>query len=239
MNIEMQTYSFSYYIPRSLVYLCRCFDTLGKSDDYGLIRKTWHIGIFDGVELFPEHPEFYAKFTLYNRKMCYTYGDLLEVHILTLDNMRLATEEDTASGLVKWTKIFKASTWTELKELGRQNPGDRSIEEVTEAMQKVNADVNMRTIMEARKKYQETHTTIVNAYERAVREKDLVMKEKNRLAAEKSRLTEEKNLLAEEKNQLAEEKNQLAAENEHQKAQLSEKDAEIAALKAQIAASRK
>ena len=167
MNIEMQTYRDAYYVPRSLIYLCRSFDRLGTSEDYGRLRRTFHVGIMDGINLFPEHPEFLSEFIFYNRKKCYTYSDLMKIQILSLDQTDLATQEDLSSGLVLWAKLFKLRKWSELEELSREMPDDPVVQEVIRTMNEVNADIKKRSLFEAQRKYREVNTTYRNALARA------------------------------------------------------------------------
>ena len=45
----------------------------------------------------------------------YIYNDKLELRVLELRHIDLATEADRARGLVRWASLFKATTWKEIK----------------------------------------------------------------------------------------------------------------------------
>ena len=40
LNIELQVYPDKYWIPRSILYLCRAYDNIGSGDNYSLIKPT-------------------------------------------------------------------------------------------------------------------------------------------------------------------------------------------------------
>jgi NurA-like 5'-3' nuclease len=42
--------------------------------------------------------------------------------VIDLSKIELATDEDKAYGIDQWAKLFKASTWEELKTMATQNP---------------------------------------------------------------------------------------------------------------------
>ena len=255
INIEMQTYHDSYYIPRSLVYLSRCFDKLGKSENYSELRKTYHVGILSGVDLFPEHPELYSRFIFFNPEKCYTYSDLLEIHILTLDHLDLATEDDFASGLVTWSKLFLCKDWKELDLLRNENPDDPIISEVIQTMYDVNADTKQRSLFEAQQKYRELQATLENALAhteadlnntseklnetlKALEEKiqllkqsDKALKEKDALLVQSDKALREKDALLVQNDKALQEKDALLQEANDL---LLKKEAEITKLKAQL-----
>ena len=57
INIEMQVLRQGFWQDRSLLYLCRAFDSLEKGDAYTEAKPAYHIGILDFTP-FLEHPFF-------------------------------------------------------------------------------------------------------------------------------------------------------------------------------------
>jgi septal ring factor EnvC (AmiA/AmiB activator) len=49
------------------------------------------------------------------------YSDKFALSVVDLSKIELATEEDKAYGIDQWAKLFKATTWEELKTMATQN----------------------------------------------------------------------------------------------------------------------
>ena len=149
LDIELQLYRCKYWEHRSLLYLCRSFDSIGISEDYYLLKPTSLIAIMDDP-LFPEYPEFYSKYQFLNIRNYQPYSTMLSLNVLYLNCTDLATDEDKANNLVYWAKLFQATTWDELKKLSTLNP---DFEEVAAIMYKSNIQSQERTLFEAHQKY--------------------------------------------------------------------------------------
>ena len=172
LNIELQIRRDKEWIKRSLLYLCRAFDNIkGEDKGYERLKPTTHIGILDH-DLFPEHPEFYAKYLLTNVSNGNIYTSIFGMNVLSLNRIGLATEEDRNNKLDYWAKLFRAETWEELKILAERS---EAMSEVAEAMYRVSAEQHNQSILRARRKYEEIHATIVNARDRAEAERDAVV----------------------------------------------------------------
>ncbi len=122
INLEMQIGNKHNWPERSLSYMCRTFDDLNKGDDYLLAKPVIHIGFLD-FELFPDHPEFYATYKFLNVKNYNIFSDKLTLSVVNLNRTDLATTEDKAFGIDHWAKLFKSTTWEEIKMLATKNPG--------------------------------------------------------------------------------------------------------------------
>ncbi|MBD5451985.1 MAG: Rpn family recombination-promoting nuclease/putative transposase [Lachnospiraceae bacterium] len=83
INLEMQVLKQSFWIDRSLSYLCDIFNNLEKGNDYSQIKPAYHIGIVDFTP-FPDYPEFYATNKLMNVKKHYIYNDNFTLNVLDL-----------------------------------------------------------------------------------------------------------------------------------------------------------
>ena len=120
INLEMQVEDQKNWVPRSLTYLSREFDQLKHGDDYTLVKPVYHVG-FLNFTLFEDHPEFHATYRLQNIRDGYTYTDKFSLHVLELNHINLATDEDMYYKTDKWASLFKATTWEEIKMLAQEN----------------------------------------------------------------------------------------------------------------------
>jgi len=93
INLEMQVVNQANWPDRSLVYLCRNFDSLTRGQDYAEIKPVVHIGILD-FTLFPNSPELFACYMMMNTKTHKIYSDKLALHVLDLNHTKFATDED-------------------------------------------------------------------------------------------------------------------------------------------------
>ena len=177
INFEMQlniSRKDSWWINRSLLYLCRTFDNIERGEDYTLLMPAAQISIIDH-DLFPdESPEFYAQYLMTNRKTGSYYTSNFKLNVLYLNHIDLATQADIDNHLVEWAIAFQASTWEDLKALAVHTP---EFKEVAEMVFDVDADVSARTYAEAHEKYLHdlaTHKKIayMDGYEKGVAEKE-------------------------------------------------------------------
>lgn len=103
------------------------------------------------ISRFPAHPEFYATSKMINVKKHYIYNDNFTLHVLDLNQIHLATDEDKAYGIDHWAKLFKAKTWEDLKMLATDNNTDTDMLEATcETIFRLNQDDAIRYWCEAR-----------------------------------------------------------------------------------------
>ena len=179
INVELQTYPYKWWVERSLLYLCRSYDSLSSGEDYSLLKPTTHISIMTHT-LFPECPEFYAKHLMMNVKNHHPYSLNFSLNVLDLNSIELATDEDKANKLDMWAKLFKAVTWDDLKALAAM-----SIEakEAVESMYKANSDYMEKYLAEAHEKFVLDKLTLENALKKAntaLAEKDKEIEELKR-----------------------------------------------------------
>ena len=123
---------------------------------------TIHIGILD-FTLFPEYPEFYARYAMKNIKNDNIYSDKLMLNVLDLNQTHLATEEDIQSGLAYWARLFKTETWEDLQMLASEY---RDFEDIPDTMQKALEDKKIRLQCEARERYERDRTSLYNCGKR-------------------------------------------------------------------------
>lgn len=120
INLEMQIEDEGNWGDRSVYYLARKMSSLVTGENYNALKPMIQIGILDFN--YPEdNQEFYQRYVLMNRKTHRIYSDKMQLNVLSLSQIENATEEDRKSGLYKWAKIFKATTWEELKALAENS----------------------------------------------------------------------------------------------------------------------
>ncbi|MDE7176183.1 MAG: Rpn family recombination-promoting nuclease/putative transposase [Lachnospiraceae bacterium] len=164
INLEMQVTNSLNWRDRSVMYLCRSFDQLNHGQDYGNAKPAVHIGLLD-YTLFIDQPEFYASYKLINLKTHQTYSDGLTLNVLDLTRIDLATEEDKKYHIHEWAKLFKATTWEEIKMLASTN---EYLQEAAETIFRMSADDLIRKQCREREEYYQD----LRNYERAIAEKD-------------------------------------------------------------------
>jgi predicted transposase/invertase (TIGR01784 family) len=216
INLEMQLTNLGNWIDRSLDYLCRSYDNLLKGQDYDETMEAIHIG-FLNFTLFDGKPEFYATYKMMNVKNSNIYSDKFTLGVVDLSKIEMATEEDKAYGIDKWAKLFKATTWEELKSMAAQNA---IFDNVAQSMFMFSCDANVMEQcrrVEDHKKFMAYQDKKIKSLEASNIEKD-------------STIANMGSQLADMDNQLADMGSQLADMGNH----ISELEAQIAALKAEL-----
>ena len=139
INLEMQVINYNNWPMRSLSYLCRKFDSIARGEDYNTAQSVYQIGFLD-FTLFEEHPEFFSKYQIRNAKDNYLYTDKFNLFVVELNHTDMAKDEDKLYDIDTWAKLFKATTWEEIKMITEKNP---SMNSATEAiyMSTANADI--------------------------------------------------------------------------------------------------
>ena len=156
MNIELQMYCENEWLPRSVLYLCRAYDSIGRGDDYTLLKPTTLYCITDKNLVKNADPEFYAKYQLLNVKTHKKYTDMIGVNVLQLNQTKIATPEDIDNNLVYWANLFKATTWEDFKALAKDDP---AIEEVGTMIFELNYDNQAKELLEGQRRYREQMAT--------------------------------------------------------------------------------
>ena len=210
IDLEMQVINEKNWTERSLSYLCRNFDSLKKGVQYTVVQTVYQIGILN-FTLFENNPEFYARYQFLNVRNHSVYSDKIQLAVLDLTQIHLATKEDRDHKIDYWARLFKATTWKELNMLAEQYP---IIKDATETVFQLTQDEIVRRQCEAREEY----------YHRM----DEIQK---LLDFQAEKLAEKEALITETNEKLAEKEALITETNE----KLAEKDARIAELEAQLA----
>lgn len=211
IHLELQVLQQDYCTNRSLCYLCRNFGKLNSGENYNQLKPLIQIDILD-FDLYENSKEFYSVYHLANDNTHRIYSGNLALHVLELNKGEYATEEDKSYGIDYWAKLFKATTWEELKALA-QNYSD--LQSTVEVIYRVNADDYARAEMEAREDFLRQQRTV-----------------QNEMAQKDVTIAEQAGTIAEQADTIAEQANTIA----EQEKKLDEKDSKIERLLAEIAA---
>ncbi len=197
INLEMQVTGRVIWSNRSVSYLCRSFDMLNHGQDYAEVKPVIHIGFLD-YTLFNDCPEFYATYKLLNVKNHHVYSDNLTLSVVDLSHIELATDEDKKYHIDYWSKLFKATTWEEIKMLAFK---DKYINEAAKTIFRLSAKDQIRKRCRDREEYY----LDLRAYEREVAENKKIIEKNKKTIAENNRIIEENNkIIAEKDAKLAE-----------------------------------
>jgi len=186
IDLEMQVKNEHNWPERSLIYTCRTFSSLNKGEAYADVKSVIHIG-FLNFELFPDNPEFYSIFQLLNAKNYKKYSDKFTISVINLNRTDLATDEDKAYNIDYWARLFKATTWEEIRMLAEKNEG---IREAGETMFRYVYDDYESALCEMREEYRRRARTeeIFRERERAQFEAEM-QQAKLKLNATRAELT--------------------------------------------------
>lgn len=201
INLEMQVMNQMNWSERSLAYLCRLFAGLYKGQDYDAALPVIHIGFLD-FHLFPEHPEFFGMYKLMNVKDHFLYSDKLTLGVVDLKHIELATEEDKAFQIDYWAKLFKATTWEEIKMIAEKN---EYMAEATQALYEYNSDYVIRQKCEAREDYERYQRTLhkkLNDAEEKIQAQETLLQEQAITLSEQAKEIERLKLLLQQQNNL-------------------------------------
>ncbi len=146
VNLEMQVINYNNWPLRSLAYLCRKFDSVQRGEDYSTIKPVYQIGFLD-FTLFKDHPEFFATYQLRNAKDGHVYTDKFNLLVVELSHTNLATDNDKKYGIDTWARLFKATTWEEIKMITSEHP---SMNSTAESIYISNSDEQIRELCRRR-----------------------------------------------------------------------------------------
>ena len=197
INLEMQMENQLNWQDRSLSYLCRSFDQLYRGQEYTETKPAIHIG-FLNFSPFQDSPEFYATYKLLNVKNHHIYSDKFILSVVDLTHIELATVEDKANQIDYWARLFKASSWEEVRMISKNN---NYLSEASQALYELNADEITRQKCRAREEYYRTQ----NTYKKLISDLQEELEEIQQTIAKKDNVIAEKdNAIAEKDNAIAE-----------------------------------
>lgn len=221
IHLELQVLHQDYWTERSLCYLCREFGTINAGDTYDQVKHLIQIDILD-FDLYEGTQEFYSTYHLANDKTGRIFSDKLCLHVLELNKDEYATEEDKAYNIDYWARLFKATTWEELKMLAKEQ---ETLQSTIETIYRVNADDYVRAELEAREDELRVQRTLDNEMKRRL----------EKLAEQQQTIAEQQNKIAVQQNKIDVQQNTIVAQQntiDTQQNTIAELQAEIAQLKA-------
>lgn len=201
IDIEMQVHNLYDWPERSISYLSRVYDNLTHGSKYSGVKTAMHIGILD-FTLFPENPALYSCNKIMDEKTYHIYSDKFALNVLDLSKVELATDEDRRWKLDYWARLFKATTWEEIKMIASD---DEYLKEASNTLYTLNADF----IVRERCRNREEYYNLITGFENTIKEKDTELKEKNIELKEKENEIRQKNI---ELKQLREQIEQMKAD---------------------------
>lgn len=130
-----------------------------------------------------------------NEKTHRIYSDKFRLSVLDLNQIELATEEDKQYKIDYWARLFKSTTWEEIKMLAKS---DEYLQEAAACVYELTQDEEIRQRCEAREDYYRRtagkERKLKEAQEEVKREKkraDQATERAEREAEEKRKLSEE------------------------------------------------
>ena len=230
--LEMQVVNLGNWPERSLTYLCRMFDQLKSGEDYRSVKKTLHIGILDFTP--KDFPEIlYSKYFLYDLQTGHKYSDKFGIYLLQLNQLGNPEDEEQMPEIYYWAKLFKATTWEEIRMLAEKN---ESIKKSIVTLKELTADEQAKMQMEARERYRRDMVA-AEIFGREQSEEE-IKELKNNLQQSKeeiAKLKEESVKFQEESVKFKEESAKLQEESTKYKEESLKKDERNRFLEAQLA----
>ena len=214
-NIELQTWQDKDWINRSLYYLCQIYSN--KGDGYDKIKPAMHISIMT-YSIFPNKPEFYARYRLLNVENRNLYTPNFALNVLDLSQESLATQRDRDNHLDFWAKLFKCSTWEEMRTLAAVSP---VYKEVAESM----ATSNIEPAEVSMARYHDRYVSGMRGSYAAGW--DARQEEVNAITEERDAIAEERDAIAEERDAIAEERDVIAEMYENAQQRIAELEKQL------------
>ena len=196
LDLELQVADEKNWTERSLYYACRNYTGLVKGGNYQDAMPSIHIGLLD-FTLFKEHEKFYATYKLLEEKEHYPYTDKLQIGVVDLTRIDLATPEDQEYNIDKWARLFKAKTWEDIRMVAAKN---QMIDDAATTIYQLTADERIRQQCEAREDYLRRQRGIQKMLEQ----------QRQQLTEKDQQLTEKDQQLTEQKQQLMKQEQQIA-----------------------------
>ena len=166
-----------------------------------------------------------------NVKNSLIFSDKLKLFVVDLTRIDMATEEDKAQGIDHWARLYKATTWEEIKMLSSK---DSCLAEAAETAYQLSAEETIRMQCEAREDYYRQQRYIQKKMKRLEELEHLEEKseelERNYLELQKNNAE-----LQQSNAELQQSNVKLQQSNADKEEALAASQEEIARLKAQIA----
>ncbi len=157
INIELQMRKQDFWPERSLLYWARTYDDLKTGENYDQLKMTYHIGIID-FDVFADNNELYSEYRILNARTGSLYSDKFCTKVLNLKHIDNPLDADPR--VIKWARIFKAKTLSELEQIiGSEEVFKNMVFE----LKKLSEDEKIRQQMRARADYESRLATAKGA----------------------------------------------------------------------------
>ena len=142
---------------RSLFYTAKMYtDQINPGDSYDKLMKCVSISILD-FKLFPDEPNFYSSFHLWEDTRHFLYTDQMEFHVLELPKLPLEWKED-GNNILLWAKFINAERKEEFEMLANRDP---YIASAYQHLQIISQDQEKRAEYEARERALRDHNQMM------------------------------------------------------------------------------
>ncbi len=176
IDIELQVNDEHNWQTRGLAYLCRQYlNLVKKGEEYNNDLAAYQISFLD-FTLFEDNEVFFADYGMRDKVTHYNFNSHFALFVVDLSRIDFATEEDKKSGLDAWCRLFKATTWEELKSIAKE---DSIMEAVANDLYVCETD----EIIQKRCEDREDYLRRQRHYERVEAERDALITENERLRA--------------------------------------------------------
>ena len=230
IHLELQVLRQDFWADRSLCYLCRDFGDLNAGDSYDQVKPLIQIDLLD-FDLYKGSKEFYSVYHFANDKTGRIYSSKIALHVLQLNKEEYATPEDKEHGIDYWSRLFKATTWEELKMLAQKQ---EQLQSVVETIYRVSADDATLEEIRAREDELRVQRTMQNQMERMKAKIAEYSAEIEKYSAEIEKHSAEIEKYSAEIEKYSAEAKKYSAKIAEQNKQLADKDSYIAELEAKL-----
>lgn len=142
---------------RALFYAAKMYtDQINPGDSYDKLIKCVSISILDFI-LFPEEPDCYSCFHIWEDTRHFLYTDRMEFHLLELPKLPEELKEDCGNILL-WAKFINAESREEFEMLAKRDP---YINSAYQQLQIISQDKEKRAEYEAREKAIRDHAQMM------------------------------------------------------------------------------
>ncbi len=165
-TIEVQLLTHSKFIERSLYYISKLYSSQIKDgEQYSKLQKTIGISIVN-FELFKEEAEIHNIYKMFNEKSKALLTNDFELHFVEMTKFKIEKPHSLRTRFEKWLHVLKFGDilYNVDKELPEELRSEEGLIMAFDEMKKVNADSELRYMMEARAQAISTIATIEEDY---------------------------------------------------------------------------
>ncbi len=161
IDTEIQLRAIKVWFERSLFYVSKMYvDQIEPGDDYTVFKKCVNISILDFV-LFPDDPNFYSCFHIWEDNRHTLFTDKMEFHIIELPKLPAEITEH-GNTVLSWAKFISAERKEDFEMAAKESP---YIASAYKHLHLISQDEQKRLEYDARLKAQLDHNQMVKEAE--------------------------------------------------------------------------